>query len=229
MRLAGFLVHEHRERHAPGALARDAPVGPRLDHAGDALLAPARDPLHAADRGERVAAQARFLHAQEPLRRRAEDHRRLVPPAMRIAVAVRLDDESAARPARASRRSSGSRRKRKVPRRAACPRRSARRSRPDCRSAGRSAGPSRSRRRRGRAPCARRRCRHRASRARRGSPAPRARRTGARGADPRAPGPWPCRARGAPSRRCACANDSSSASATTRRSAPPARSNSAST
>ena len=27
-RLAGLLVDEHRDRHAPGALARDAPVGP---------------------------------------------------------------------------------------------------------------------------------------------------------------------------------------------------------
>ncbi len=45
------------------------------------------NPLHAADGGERVAAQARLLHAEEPLRRRAEDHRRLVAPAMRVAVA----------------------------------------------------------------------------------------------------------------------------------------------
>ena len=90
MRLAGFLVQEHRKRHAPGALARNAPVGTRLDHARDALLAPSGNPLHAADRGQRVAAESRFFHAQEPLRRRAEDHRRLVAPAMRIAVAVRL-------------------------------------------------------------------------------------------------------------------------------------------
>ena len=91
MRLAGFLVNEHRERHAPGALARDAPVRARLDHAGDALLAPARDPAHAADRRQRIAAQSRLLHAEEPLRRRAEDHRRLVAPAMRVAVVIRLE------------------------------------------------------------------------------------------------------------------------------------------
>ena len=86
VRLARFPVHEHRERHAPGTLARDAPVGARLDHAGDALLAPAGNPLHAADRVERVAAQPGLLHAQEPLRRRAENHRRLVAPAIRVAV-----------------------------------------------------------------------------------------------------------------------------------------------
>ena len=43
MQLAGLVVHEQRDRHAPGALARDAPVRPRLDHAGDALLAPGRE------------------------------------------------------------------------------------------------------------------------------------------------------------------------------------------
>ena len=38
-RAVALLAHEHRDRHAPGALARDHPVGPALDHAGDAVLA----------------------------------------------------------------------------------------------------------------------------------------------------------------------------------------------
>ena len=37
------LVDEDGDRHAPGALARDAPVGPRLDHGADAVLALRRD------------------------------------------------------------------------------------------------------------------------------------------------------------------------------------------
>ena len=90
MQLAGVLVHEQRDRHAPGALARDAPVRAGRDHAVDALLAPGRDPLHALDLAQRVLAQPLLVHADEPLRRGAEDHRRLVAPAMRVAVAQRL-------------------------------------------------------------------------------------------------------------------------------------------
>ena len=42
VRVARLLVHEHRQRHAPGALARDAPVGAGGDHGRDALLGPGR-------------------------------------------------------------------------------------------------------------------------------------------------------------------------------------------
>ena len=52
----------------------------------DALLAPGGRPLHLLDVAQRVRAQALLVHADEPLRRGAEDHRRLVAPAMRIAV-----------------------------------------------------------------------------------------------------------------------------------------------
>ena len=38
-RAVRLFLDEHGDRHAPGALARDHPVGPRLDHAGDAVLA----------------------------------------------------------------------------------------------------------------------------------------------------------------------------------------------
>ena len=48
-RAVGLLAHEHRDRHAPGALARDHPVGPALDHAGDAVLAGGRHPARRLD------------------------------------------------------------------------------------------------------------------------------------------------------------------------------------
>ena len=37
--LARFLMDEHRDRHAPGALPRDHPIGALLDHAADAVAA----------------------------------------------------------------------------------------------------------------------------------------------------------------------------------------------
>ena len=86
MRLTGFAVHEQRDRHAPGALARDRPVRAAFDHAGDARLAPFGIPGHILDRGQRIVAQLGLRHRDEPLRRRAERDRRLVAPAMRIAV-----------------------------------------------------------------------------------------------------------------------------------------------
>ena len=43
--LAGLLVHEDRERHAPGALARQNPIGPVLHHRADAVLARAADTI----------------------------------------------------------------------------------------------------------------------------------------------------------------------------------------
>ena len=52
-RLAGLLIDEDRDRHAPAALARDAPIGLRFDHRGDAVLALRRDPTRLLDRRER--------------------------------------------------------------------------------------------------------------------------------------------------------------------------------
>ena len=75
-RLAAALAIEDDDRHAPDALARDAPVGPRRDHVGDALLAPRRHPAHLPDRVQRVLAEVVPLHPDEPLLGRAEDHRR---------------------------------------------------------------------------------------------------------------------------------------------------------
>ena len=104
-----LLAHEHRDRHAPGALARDHPVGTARDHAVDAVLARGRYPLRHRDRVQRAGAQrvAAFcpaavgnvhspglargvhnvlVHRDEPLRRVAEDHRLLGAPGMRILV-----------------------------------------------------------------------------------------------------------------------------------------------
>ena len=47
-----FRVVERRDRHAPGALAADAPVGPGLHRAFDAVDAPVWNPLHAVNLGK---------------------------------------------------------------------------------------------------------------------------------------------------------------------------------
>ncbi len=101
VRLAGLLVQEERDRHAPVALARDAPVRPGLHHAFEPGAAPRREELGLVDGALGDPAQGRrflmlafagagtdgaVLHADEPLRRGAEDDRRLVPPAVRVAV-----------------------------------------------------------------------------------------------------------------------------------------------
>src|ERR1017187_10564407 len=52
-----FRVVERRNRHAPGALAADAPVGPRLHRAFDAVDAPVGNPLHAVNLGERFLSE----------------------------------------------------------------------------------------------------------------------------------------------------------------------------
>ncbi len=86
VQFAAFPVHEQRDRHTPGPLARDAPVRPVLHHAGDARLPPVRYPFDLPDLAQCRRAQVILLHADEPLRRGAEDDRRLVPPAVRITV-----------------------------------------------------------------------------------------------------------------------------------------------
>ena len=65
-RAVALLAHEHRDRHAPGALARDHPVGPALDHAGDAVLALIGHPARRLDRGEGAVAQRVALAPQCP-------------------------------------------------------------------------------------------------------------------------------------------------------------------
>ena len=85
-RRAALRAVHRRDRHAPDALARDAPVGPVGDHALDARLSPRRDPARVADRLERALAQVLRVHRDEPLRRREEDHRVVAAPAVRIRV-----------------------------------------------------------------------------------------------------------------------------------------------
>ncbi len=85
-RLAVRVV-KHGQRHAPGALARDAPVRPRFHRAVDAVAAPGRNPLHLVDGAQRLGPQ--FVHADEELLHRAEDDRHLRAPAMRVGVVDR--------------------------------------------------------------------------------------------------------------------------------------------
>ena len=80
------LATEQGDRHAPGALARDAPVGAVRDHPLDPLLPPAGDPAHLADPGERLLPQAGPVHRDEPLLRRPEDDGVLAAPAVRVGV-----------------------------------------------------------------------------------------------------------------------------------------------
>ena len=86
-RVAGF-ADEREDGHAPGALARDAPVRAAGDHVVDALLAPSRNPLHVVfDGGQGAAAQVVFFHGNKPLGRGPEDDRLLAAPAVGIGVA----------------------------------------------------------------------------------------------------------------------------------------------
>ena len=111
VQLTGFFVQEKRHRHAPTALAADAPVRPVADHVAQSSTAIFRIKTGVADRLQRHLAQGfgrfvfaehapggrrGFVHADEPLRRRPVDHRRLVAPAMRVAVADGLGGQQAA-------------------------------------------------------------------------------------------------------------------------------------
>ena len=77
---------ENRQRHAPGALTRDAPIGPRLDRAIDAVAAPRGKPLDLVDLLKRLATQ-RFERDEELLDR-AKNDRRFRAPAMRVGMFV---------------------------------------------------------------------------------------------------------------------------------------------
>ena len=56
-RAVGARAHEHRDRHAPGTLARDDPVRTALDHSGHAVFALRRHPARLLDGGERALPQ----------------------------------------------------------------------------------------------------------------------------------------------------------------------------
>ena len=97
MQFTRITVDEKRYRHAPAALAADTPVGPARDHVAQPCLAVLRIKRGLFDRVQRQLAQGlgrlvageytlSLVHADKPLRRRPVDHRRLVAPAMRVAV-----------------------------------------------------------------------------------------------------------------------------------------------
>src|SRR6266481_3484289 len=91
MQLHGFLVHKKWHGHTPIALARYTPVGAVFYHGREARLAPWWEELRRIHRLVSSVAQAGFalrvlFHANEPLRRGAEDDGRLVAPTVRIAV-----------------------------------------------------------------------------------------------------------------------------------------------
>src|SRR5581483_12006597 len=76
-RFAATLAQEHRNRHAPDPLARDAPVGASGNHVGNALFAPCRIPLDLLDLVKRFASQRSSVQGRfyrdEPLFRGPED------------------------------------------------------------------------------------------------------------------------------------------------------------
>ena len=55
-RTVRLFFDEHRDRHAPGALPRDHPIGAALDHAIDAVLSLRRHPARRLDGLERPMA-----------------------------------------------------------------------------------------------------------------------------------------------------------------------------
>src|SRR5262245_5331931 len=90
-------MQEERQRNAPAALARNAPVGPASDHCAQTVLAIFGVESGLLDRGERGFTQSSrslvlgenafaFVHAHKPLGRSAVDHWRFMAPAMRVAV-----------------------------------------------------------------------------------------------------------------------------------------------
>ena len=104
----GSALDENADRHAPGALARDDPIGPVGDHAGDAVLARRRHPAGLLNGLQGEVAQGRVfvragrvegpVHGDEPLRRVAEDDRLLRAPAMGILMLQAATGQNVASP-----------------------------------------------------------------------------------------------------------------------------------
>ena len=91
MQFACFAMQEKWQRHAPVALARQRPVWAAVDHPGQARASPRRIELRIGHRlarnfAQRAAIGARQVHADKPLRRRPVDDRRVMAPAVGIAV-----------------------------------------------------------------------------------------------------------------------------------------------
>ena len=90
---ARAVLDEQRDRHAPGALARQHPVGAAFDHRADPAAALFGDEADALDFGhgtfaQRATAVELLVHRHEPLRRAAIDHLGFRTPAMRIGMLV---------------------------------------------------------------------------------------------------------------------------------------------
>lgn len=86
------------DRHAPVALAADAPVGTLLDHGTDAVGRVGRIPLDVlTDLLASLLTQTRLVHRDKPLVGSTEEHRVLTAPAVRVAVRdFLLEDQGAA-------------------------------------------------------------------------------------------------------------------------------------
>ena len=105
----GLAPDEAGQRHAPGALARQHPVGAGLDHRVEAVAAGLRVPCdQPVDRGQRALADGaaivvhavveRLVDGDEPLRGVAVDDRGLGAPGVRVAVGHPAAGERARRP-----------------------------------------------------------------------------------------------------------------------------------
>ena len=92
-RLARIAADEDGDRHAPGALAGDAPVGAGLDHPAQPPLTRGGDEAGGVDGFQRGLPQPGRLHRDEPLRGVAEDQGRLRPPRMGVTVGQRARGE----------------------------------------------------------------------------------------------------------------------------------------
>ena len=94
-------MQKERDRYAPVALPRNAPVGTGFHHGFESCTTPGREKLRFINGAFGNPAQRGgvfpilVIHANEPLRGGAEDDWRLVPPAVRVAVGDALHFEQA--------------------------------------------------------------------------------------------------------------------------------------
>ena len=79
---------QRRNRRSPGALTRETPLRMRLDHLALARASPFGNVLHRVGCVDGALAQQVLIHRDKPLRRRAEDHRIVAAPAVRIGMLV---------------------------------------------------------------------------------------------------------------------------------------------
>ena len=100
------LLGKAGQRHAPGALTRQHPVGTRFHHRMQAVAARFRGPVHVVDLGQRTFPDRRpvlilpithrLINRRKPLRRVAIDHRCFGAPGMRVGVFDLATGEQAA-------------------------------------------------------------------------------------------------------------------------------------